>query len=58
MSTRAIAYHSDGRRIFRTEETALAAQQASARTFGIWSGVTRLGIGWALLFDPYADEHV
>lgn len=55
MQARVIAYHTDGRRIFRTLEIALHAQQITARLFGVCSGIVRLGSGYGMLFDPLAE---
>jgi hypothetical protein len=58
MQARAIAHHTDGRRIFRTLEIALLAQQNTARDYGVCSGIIRLGIGYAMMYDPVAAEYV
>lgn len=50
----AIAHHEDGRRIFRTLDGALQAQQNTARLHGVHSGIVRLGVGFGMLYDPLA----
>jgi hypothetical protein len=53
----AIAHHTDGRRIFRTLEIALQAQQTTARLYGVHSGIIRLGVGFGMLYDPLAGMY-
>jgi hypothetical protein len=49
------ARHEDGRRIFRTQEIALLAQQNTARLYGVHSGIVRIGAGFGMLYDPLAS---
>ena len=41
-----------GRRLFKTEAKALAAQMRAMRNHGICTGVVKAGETWHLLFDP------
>lgn len=49
------ARYEDGRRVFRTQEAALQAQQNTARLYGVHSGIVRLGAGYGMLYDPLAE---
>jgi hypothetical protein len=42
------------RRLYPTQEKALAAQYRAVRDHGVWSGVVRTGKWFHLIYDPEA----